>query len=127
MNRKHAGKHTHIPLRLKVHTLQNPIQPHTPGLLASGLKTSLESHKVFNDSPLPEAPLLPKRPQFGGPILRGRTPQLGLRRSEPGAALESLDGAGPRFLLKPTKMETQTKSFDAALCAELSLRARLRF
>lgn len=53
----------------------------------------------------------------------------GLRRGEVRAvaALEALDGAGPGFSVKATKMETEAKSFDAALWEELSPRVRLRF
>lgn len=57
------------------------------------------SHSARGAAATKEAPIL-------RPIPRGRTLQLGMKRSEAGAALEALDGAGPGFPFKATEMET---------------------
>lgn len=96
-------------------------------LLASGLKTSLESHQIFNDSQCRGRRCYQRGPGSEAPYPEGTHRGLGRGEVRAVAALEALDGAGPGFSVKATEMETEAKSFDAALWAELSPRVRLRF
>lgn len=108
---RHSNTHTCLFLQVYIirmnhkHTMLNPMQPHAPGLLASGPKSPLESHKIFNDSQCRRRRCYLKRPR----TQRGSTAAW-VKNSEPGAALESLDGAGPGLMLKLQKWKHRQRA-----------------
>lgn len=104
MNHKHTGKNTHSS---PAQSTQAAIQSHTPGLLATGLKTSLESHKSCNESERWRRRCYKRGPNSEAPYPEGEHCSMGWGEVKSG---QLWMGQGPGFLLKPPKWKHRPRA-----------------